>query len=72
MTWDFEVYDQFNRRLRRQGNKADYLHTYHMMARDSVEESVYYALRRKFRDQKQLLDALKDKRRASDAELLPA
>jgi SNF2 family DNA or RNA helicase len=72
MTWDFELYDQFNRRLRRQGNKADYLHTYHMMARDTVEESVYYALRRKFKDQKMLLDALKDKRRASDAELLPA
>ncbi len=63
MTWDFELYDQFNRRLRRQGNEADYLHVYHMMARNSVEESVYYALRRKYKTQKQLLDALKAKRR---------
>lgn len=63
LTWDFELYDQFNRRLRRQGNSADYLHVYQFMARDSVEESVAYALRRKFKTQKLLLDALKTKSR---------
>lgn len=66
MTWDFEVYDQFNRRLRRQGNKADYLHIYHLMAKDTVEESVYYALRRKFKTQKELLDALRTRKREKD------
>lgn len=66
MSWDFELYDQFNRRLRRQGNNADYVHVYHLMARDTVEESVYYALRRKFKTQKELLDALKKRRRVDD------
>lgn len=66
LTWDFEVFDQLNRRLRRQGNKSDYLHLYFLMARDTVEESVYYALRRKYRTQKQLLDALKSRKRVAD------
>lgn len=59
MTYDFELYDQLNRRLRRQGNTADYLHVYHFIVKDSVEEAVYYSLRRKFKTQKKLLDALK-------------
>lgn len=63
LTWDWEKYDQLNRRLRRQGNTAETLHVYHFLAKDSVEESVMYALRRKFKDEKQLLDALKARRR---------
>lgn len=59
MTFDFELYDQLNRRLRRQGNTADYIHVYHFVTKDSVEETVYYSLRRKFKTQKKLLDALK-------------
>ena len=59
MTWDFELYDQFIKRLRRQGNKADTLHNYHLMARDTVEERVYGVLCGKNRTQKKLLDALK-------------
>lgn len=63
LTWDFETYDQYNKRLLRQGNKAEYLHVYHFVARDSVEESVMYALRKKRRTQKDLLDALKSRKR---------
>lgn len=59
MTWDFELYDQFIKRLRRQGNKADTLHNYHLIAKDTVEERVYGVLRAKNRTQKKLLDALK-------------
>jgi SNF2 family DNA or RNA helicase len=66
LTWDFELYDQFNRRLRRQGNTAGNMHVYHLVAKDTVEESVYYALRRKYRDQKKLLDALKTRKREVD------
>jgi len=66
LTWNYEDYDQLNRRLRRQGNDASHIHVYHMMARDSVEESVYYALRRKHKTQKMLLDALKTKKRVDD------
>lgn len=63
LTWDFELYDQFNRRLRRQGNKAEYMRVYQFVMRDTVEESVAFALRRKFKTQKELLDALKLKKR---------
>lgn len=66
LTWDFEQYDQYNKRLLRQGNKADYIHVYHIIARDTVEDSVMYALRRKRRVQNELLDALKSKKRAAD------
>lgn len=60
LTFDYELYDQLNRRLRRNGNKAKHLQVYHMIAKDSVEEKVYFTLRRKFKGQKQLLDALKN------------
>jgi SNF2 family DNA or RNA helicase len=63
LTWDFEEYDQYNKRLLRQGNKADYIHVYHFIARDTVDESVMYALRRKRRTQQDLLDALKGRKR---------
>jgi SNF2 family DNA or RNA helicase len=63
LTWDFELYDQLNRRLRRQGNEAASLHCYHLVAKNSVEESVAYAMRSKFKTQKELMDALKTKRR---------
>lgn len=59
MTYDYELYDQLNRRLRRNGNKAKHLQVYHLIAKDTVEEKVYYTLRRKFKGQKALLDALK-------------
>lgn len=60
-TWDFELYDQFIKRLLRQGNKAETLHNYHLVARDTVEERVYAVVRGKNRTQKKLLDALKGK-----------
>lgn len=66
LQWDFELYDQFNRRLRRQGNTAKHMNIYAMMMRDSVEESVMYALKRKYRDQKKLLDAIKERRRVAE------
>lgn len=59
MTYDYELYDQLNRRLRRRGNKSKHVMVYHMIMKDSVEEKVYFTLRRKFKTQKALLDALK-------------
>ena len=63
LTWDLELYIQLNARLKRQGNNAEHMHVYHFVCKDSVEESVYYAIRRKDRDQKKLLEALKEKKR---------
>lgn len=62
-TWDFELYDQFNRRIRRQGSKADRIFVHHILARDTVDEAVMRALRSKRRTQKALLEALKIRRR---------
>jgi SNF2 family DNA or RNA helicase len=69
LPWDFELYDQFNRRLRRQGNTAKHLNIYPFIMRDSVEESVMYALKRKYKTQKELLDALKGRARLDDENL---
>jgi SNF2 family DNA or RNA helicase len=63
LTWDFELYMQFNGRLLRQGNQAERLHVYHMVAEDTVEESVLYTLRHKDKTQRSLLEALKSKKR---------
>jgi SNF2 family DNA or RNA helicase len=56
---DFELYDQFVRRLRRQGNKAKKLFIYHIVARDTVDEVKMVSLSSKDRTQRALLDALK-------------
>lgn len=62
LTWDFELYDQLVRRLRRQGNKATRINVYHMIGRDTVEEDVARTIVRKDRSQRELLDAIKDRR----------
>lgn len=60
LTWNFEYYDQFIRRLRRQGNEAARIFLYHILARDTVDELVYFALQRKGATQQRLHDALKN------------
>lgn len=60
LPWDYELYDQFIRRLRRQGNAATTLHVHHIVARDTVEEYVLASLKGKRRGQQALFDALKD------------
>ncbi len=66
LTWDYELFDQFNRRLRRRGNQSDYLNCYMLCARDSVEESVAATLRDKKSTQDDLLKALKRKTRLDE------
>jgi SNF2 family DNA or RNA helicase len=61
-TWDFELYDQFNRRLRRSGNKAPQVNVYHLVARDTIDQSVVLRLREKKRTQDLLFEALKERR----------
>jgi SNF2 family DNA or RNA helicase len=63
MFWDLELYDQFIRRVRRQGNKAKRVFVHHMMARDTVDDIVFHVQRAKTKTQTALLDALKEKRR---------
>lgn len=61
LTWDFELFDQFNKRLLRQGNTASYLNCYMFVTKDTVEESVFMTLRAKAAGEAALKTALKKK-----------
>lgn len=63
MFWDLELYDQFIKRVRRQGNKAKRVFVHHLIAKDTVDEVVFHVQRDKSRTQTALLDALKEVRR---------
>lgn len=58
-TWDYELYDQFNRRLRRQGSTAEHIVVHHIIAKKTVDISVMHALRNKRKIQDVLLASLK-------------
>ena len=45
--WDLELYNQLNARLARQGQLADRVMVYHLVAEDTVEERVGRVLRKK-------------------------
>lgn len=62
MTWDLELYDQFIKRIRRQGNKALRVFVHHIMARDTIDETIFFVQRGKARTQNALLDALESRR----------
>lgn len=63
MTWDLELYDQFIKRVRRQGNKAKRVFVHHIMARDTVDETVWHVQRSKTKTQDALLLALQGRRK---------
>ena len=57
-TWNFELYDQFNRRVYRQGNKSKKVFVHHLLMRHTIDELIMYALHRKDKGQQALFDAL--------------
>lgn len=57
-TFDFELFDQFNSRLERQGNKAETMFVHQIVARDTVDEAILAAQSSKKRGQDALHDAL--------------
>lgn len=59
LTYDFELYDQFIKRILRQGSKHKKVFVHHIVARDTVDEAKLFALRRKKRGQNALFDALR-------------
>lgn len=71
MFWDLELYDQFVKRILRQGNKALRVFNHHFIMRrpegPTIDQLVYMAQRRKERGQQALSDALKDMRSARAA-----
>lgn len=63
LTWDFELYDQFIRRVLRQGNKSKKVFCHHIMARGTIDEVVLAAVKSKRKGQNALFDALKKLRK---------
>jgi SNF2 family DNA or RNA helicase len=59
LTWSLEVYEQFIRRLWRQGQK-NHIVVHHIMAKDTVDEAIMMAVRRKDKTQQTLLTAVRD------------
>ena len=60
--WNFENYDQFIRRLKRQGNTSKFMNVYHLVGQDTVEEDVMDSLVNKDRTQRKLFAALRNRR----------
>ncbi len=60
MTWDYELWDQFVRRVRRQGNKARRVYCHHILAEGTIDEAILAALKMKRRGQNSLFQALKN------------
>lgn len=58
MFWDLELYDQFIKRVRRQGNAAKRVFVHHLIARETVDEVVFHVQRGKDRTQRKLLEAI--------------
>lgn len=58
-TWNLELYEQFYKRVWRQGNTASHVYNYHIIAARTVDEAVMMALRDKAFTQNALLAALK-------------
>ena len=59
LTWSLEVYEQFIRRLWRQGQK-NHIMVHHIIAKDTVDEAIMTAVRRKDKTQQNLLNAVRD------------
>jgi SNF2 family DNA or RNA helicase len=59
LTWSLEIYEQFIRRLWRQGQK-NHIVVHHIIARDTVDEAILMAVQRKDKTQQKLLNAVRD------------
>lgn len=59
LTWSLELYQQTNARLWRQGQTADTVVIHHIIAKDTIDERIMSALRKKEKTQTALIDAVK-------------
>jgi len=67
--WDYELYDQFYRRVLRQGNRHEYVYIDHYVALDTVDEVIYQvsALEgSKAKQQTRFFDALMGRKKSKD------
>lgn len=61
LTWNYELYDQFIRRVLRQGQRSRKVFVHHVVARDTVDVTILAALRSKESGQRALFAALKSR-----------
>ena len=59
-TWNAELYEQFNKRVARQGNNHESVIVYRFLTRGTVDRAVVAACGSKIRTQNALLNALRD------------
>lgn len=59
LTWSLELYQQTNARLWRQGQRAETVVIHHIITKDTIDEQIMNALRRKDKTQIALIDAVK-------------
>ncbi|NYT46340.1 MAG: DEAD/DEAH box helicase [Candidatus Methanofishera endochildressiae] len=58
LNWSLELYEQFNARLHRQGQKNK-VKIIHILAKDTIDERVLSVLRDKSKTQKDIISSLK-------------
>lgn len=63
LTWDYELYDQFNRRVRRSGNRFKRVFVHHLIGRNTIDEYMLLVLKQKRTTEQALLKALNTYRR---------
>ena len=59
LTWSLELYQQTNARLWRQGQEAQTVVIHHIITKDTIDERIMSALRRKDKTHSALIDAVK-------------
>lgn len=59
LTWNYEHYEQFIRRVRRQGSKHKQVFVHHILARDTIDEVILRVLQGKGKTQYNFLTMLK-------------
>ena len=59
LTWSLELYQQTNARLWRQGQEAGTVVIHHIIAKDTIDEDIMKALKRKDTTQSALIDAVR-------------
>jgi SNF2 family DNA or RNA helicase len=59
LTWSLELYQQTNARLWRQGQMSDTVVIHHLITKDTIDEKIMSALRKKDKTQTALIDAVK-------------
>ena len=59
LTWSLELYQQTNARLYRQGQCSDTVVIQHIVAKDTIDEQIMKALKKKDNTQSALIDAVK-------------